>query len=120
MINVNLGSGTLIHCLEISGARILLVDEDEKCRARINAESQKIESELGMKIVELSGQLKKDIAARKAARIDDVYREGIDSNSPVALFYTRYAIPFKLQGADSSFCSVLELSVGSLLFDVFY
>lgn len=120
MINVNLGSDTLIHCLKISGARILLVDEDEKCRARINAESQKIENELGMKIVELLGQLKKDIAARKAARVDDVYRKNINSNSPVALFYTRYAIPFKLRGSDSTFCSVLEISVDSLLFDVFY
>lgn len=92
MINVNLASDTLIHCLKVSGARILLVDGDEKCRARINAELQRIEKDLDMNIVELSDQLKIEIAAREAVRIDDVYRENIKGDSPAVLFYTRYAL----------------------------
>ena len=96
MINVNLVSDALIHCLKVSGARILLVDENEKCRARIGAESQRIEAELEMKIVDLSGQLKKEIAGKKAERIDEVYRKDIKGNSPVALFYTRYVPSFKI------------------------
>ncbi|MCJ1262414.1 hypothetical protein MMC22_002284 [Lobaria immixta] len=88
MINVNLASDALIHCLKVSGARMLLVDEDEKCRARINAETQRVEIELEMKVVEVSALLKKEIAARKVVKIDDVYRKDINGNSPVALFYT--------------------------------
>lgn len=112
MINVNLVSDALVHCLKVSGARILLVDEDEKCRARINAESPRIEDELEMKIVDLSGQLKKEIAGRKAARIDEVYRKDINGDSPVALFYTRYAPSFKILRSDISryiFCPFLAL-----------
>lgn len=114
MINVNLASDTLIHCLKVSGARILLVDEDEKCRARINAETQRVEIELEMKIVELSAPLKKDIATRKVAKIDDVYRKDINGNSPVALFYTRYTPSFKILRSDISyftFCCVLDVSL---------
>lgn len=96
MVNANLASDTLIHSLKVSGARILLVDENKKCRARINAESRRIENELKMKIIELSGQLKKDIATREAARVDDVYRKNITGNSPVALFYTRYTPSSKI------------------------
>ena len=96
MVNANIAGDTLIHSLKVSGARVLLVDENRKCRARINAESQRIENELEMKIIELSGRLKKDIATREAARVDDVYRESITGNSPVALFYTRYTPSFKI------------------------
>lgn len=102
MINVNLASDALIHCLQVSDARILLVDENEQCRARINAEAQRIENVLEMKIVELSGQLKKDLTMRKAARIDNAYRKDINGNSPMALFYTRYVISFKILESDIS------------------
>ncbi|MCJ1463358.1 hypothetical protein MMC07_001965 [Pseudocyphellaria aurata] len=88
MINVNIASDALVHCLKTSGARILLVDGDENSRARINAESQRIENELDMKVVELSDQLKIEIAAREAVRIDDGYRENIKGDSPAVLFYT--------------------------------
>lgn len=100
MINVNLVGDALVHCLKVSGARILLADEDEKCRARINAESQRIEDDLEMKIVDLSGQLKKEIAGRKAERIDEVYQKDINGGSPMAQFYTRYALSFKILRSD--------------------
>lgn len=121
---MNLVSDALIHCLKVSGAGILLVDEDERCRARISAESQRIGNELEMKIVELSSQLKSEIAARKATRIDEAYRKDINGDSPVALFYTRYAPSFEVVGPDISHvtsCSPLNIflrafwSIGLLL-----
>lgn len=121
MINVNLASDALIHCLKVSDAKILLVDEDEQCKARINAESQRIENVLEMKIVELSGQLKKDLTTRKAARIDDAYRRNINGDSPVALFHTRYVTSFKILESDISHYNLLHaLHFSSLSFTMIF
>lgn len=88
MINCNLAGDALVHCMKISGAKILVVDEEEKVRTRIEGERQTIEK-LGMQIVVLSEALKNSIAAKTARRPDDSYREGLKGSSPSALFYTR-------------------------------
>ncbi len=91
MINFNLSGDALLHCLRISGAGILLVDQDSECRARIAEEEERIHNELQMRMVRLSEVLKAQIAAMKVARIDDESRKDIGGDSPVALLYTRYA-----------------------------
>ncbi len=88
MINFNLAGDALVHCLKVSGAKMIVVDEEEKVRTRIEGEKQKIEK-LGMQAIVLSGQLKGSIAAKNAQRPDDSYRDGIVASSPCALFYTR-------------------------------
>ena len=88
MINFNLAGDALVHCLKISGAKVILVDEEAKVRTRIEAESQRIEK-LGMQTIVLSEVLKKSIAARTAQRPDDSYREGVEGSFPGVLFYTR-------------------------------
>lgn len=89
MINFNLGGDALIHCLKVSGAKVLLVDEDEKVKTRVQNERQRIEDELGMNLNVLSMELKSRIASRLPERPDDSYREGVKGNFPTALFYTR-------------------------------
>lgn len=90
MINYNLSGDALLHCLKISGAPILLTDEEEGCKARIREAKQRIESELGMKVIELSVDLKTELSAKHAPRISDDYRKGVKGSSPITLFYTRY------------------------------
>ena len=90
MINCNLSGDALVHCLKISGALIVLIDEEETCKARILEEKQKIEINLAMKVVELSTDLKMEIAAKDAPRISDNYRKDVKGNFPIAIFYTRY------------------------------
>lgn len=88
MINFNLVGDALVHCLKVSGAKIVVVDEEEKVMIRIEGERQTIES-LGMQPIVLSGELKNSIAAKTAQRPDDSYREGLKASFPSALLYTR-------------------------------
>ncbi|PWY72290.1 acetyl-CoA synthetase-like protein [Aspergillus heteromorphus CBS 117.55] len=52
-INYHLTGDALTHCLAISGARIVLVDPEADCRARIDAKRHPIEEELQMEIIPL-------------------------------------------------------------------
>lgn len=88
MINFNLAGDALLHCLKISGAKLMLVDEEEKVRTRAEDEGQRIEK-LGIQTIVLSRDLKSSIAAKNAQRPDDSYREGLKASFPATLFYTR-------------------------------
>lgn len=90
MINFNLSGDALLHCLRISGAAILLVEDLPDCKARIDEEAEKIESDLHMTIVPLSNDLKKEIGSGKVVRIGDQYRQDVCGDTPIALLYTRY------------------------------
>lgn len=87
MINFNLAADALVHCLRISGAKVVIVDEEEKVRTRIESDRQTIEA-LGMQPIVLSGELKSTIAVKTAERPDDSYREGLKPGFPSALLYT--------------------------------
>ena len=88
MINFNLAGDALVHCLKISGAKVVLVDEEDKVRARVEGEKQRID-ELGMQTIVMSEDMKSSIAAKTAERPDDSYREGLKASFPGVLFYTR-------------------------------
>lgn len=47
-VNYNLTGDALVHCSKISGAKLLLVDEDDGCQARVEECSSRIDGELGM------------------------------------------------------------------------
>ena len=89
MVNWNLSGDPLVHCLKISGARLLLVYGDEGCISRIENERGRIEGELQIKIVILSDALKIELAASTVVRPDDTYREEIKAEDAAALIYTR-------------------------------
>lgn len=80
----------MIHCLKVSGAKMLLVDDDEQIKSRIGGERERMEEDLGMRPIILSEGLKNQIALKLPERPDDSYREGVKGNFPAALFYTRY------------------------------
>lgn len=90
MINFNLSGDALVHCLRISGAAILLADEDSDCKSRIDEEEDKIKNELHVRIVPLSEDMKKEIGKGEALRIGDEYRNNVCGDTPIALLYTRY------------------------------
>ena len=88
MINFNLAADALVHCLRVSGAKVVIVDEEEKVRNRMEGVGQTLQA-LGMRPIVLSRELKSTIAAKTAQRPDDSYREGLEASFPSALFYTR-------------------------------
>ena len=90
MINFNLTGEPLIHCLKVSGAKILIVDGEEKITTRVEAVRDRIEQELNMQAIVLDQQLKSSIAARPAERPDDKYRSRVNPDFPAIVMYTRY------------------------------
>lgn len=107
MINYNLGGDSLIHCLKLSGSKIVLVDEDSDCRSRIEEERSRVEGELGMKIIILDAVQRDQISAIKATRPDDSYRATMEGEFPMCLIYTSgttgmpKACPFQVQRSHS-------------------
>ncbi len=79
-----------MHCLKVSGAKVLIVDGEEKINGRVEAVRDRIEQELSMKAIVLDQQLKSTIAARPVERPDDSYRSGVKGDFPAILIYTRY------------------------------
>lgn len=50
-VNYNLGGDALEHCLRLSGAQVLLVDDDPDCVRRIEDRRSVLEGELGFQVV---------------------------------------------------------------------
>ena len=94
LINYNLGGDALVLCLKISGAKLLVVDEDKSCRKRIEQVRDRIEGELGMKIVILDQALKGEICRMEPKRPERKYREGVKGTFPMCIFYTRFVPNF--------------------------
>lgn len=80
-----------MHCLRLSGAKVLLVDADEGLRSRIEEARSGIE-ELGMRTVIIDEESLGKVRSQSSARIEDAYREGVRGNWPMAMFYTRFVV----------------------------
>lgn len=105
MINHHLAGDALIHCLKVSGGKLLIVDQDQDCVERIMAVRDRIEGELGMTIMVLDQELKGAISRLEPKRPEDSYRSGVKGTFPMCLFYTSgttghpKACPFESQRA---------------------
>ncbi|MCJ1434424.1 hypothetical protein MMC27_003792 [Xylographa pallens] len=88
MINWNLGADPLVHCIKISKTTLLIVDEEQGCQDRVESEKQRVEAELGVRVITMSEVLKAEIASVSAPRPEDAYRANVIAGSPCALFYT--------------------------------
>jgi acyl-coenzyme A synthetase/AMP-(fatty) acid ligase len=87
-INYNLEGKALMHCLEVCQTPLLIVDEDEGCRKRIEQSRADIEAK-GMKIAVLDGKLKGEVASKPTTRPADQLRSGTKGSFPYCLIYTR-------------------------------
>ncbi|KAF2499859.1 acetyl-CoA synthetase-like protein [Lophium mytilinum] len=107
LINYNLSGDALVHCLKLSNAKLLVVDENTGCRERIEEVRDRIEGELGMRIVILDEKKKGEIRRLEPRRPDDILREGVKGDFPMILLYTSgttgkpKACPFPIGRADA-------------------
>lgn len=90
MINYNLAGKALMHCLGVSGASLLLVDEDPALKARVEEVQEQIEGELKMRIIVMDKDVKNGIRSLNAERPSDSYRERVKGDDPMVIFYTRF------------------------------
>jgi fructoselysine-6-P-deglycase FrlB-like protein len=89
MINYNLSGKALMHCLRVAGSKLILVDEDPELRKRIEDARDEIEG-LGNRIVVLDNELRRQIDGKSEERPGDEFREGVQGNWPMSIFYTRF------------------------------
>lgn len=92
MINYNLAGKALLHCLKISGAKLLLVDEEPALRAKIEDVGAQLEGELGIRIIVVDSAVKAGILVASDERPSDAYREVVKGDGHMCLFYTRYFV----------------------------
>ena len=78
-----------MHCLQVAEAKVLVVDEDAECRARIEEVRARLEGGLGMTIVVLDQVQKGEISRLELKRPGDELRVGAKGKFPLFLFYTR-------------------------------
>ncbi|KAH7378186.1 fatty-acyl-CoA synthase [Cadophora sp. MPI-SDFR-AT-0126] len=86
-INYHLEGKGLLYCLEVSQARLVIIDEDNACQERLNRSQTEIEA-IGMKVAVLNEGLKGHIASLAVERPGDEWRNGIKGESPWTLIYT--------------------------------
>ena len=90
-VNYNIASDALVHCIKVSGAKILIADNDTGCKERLQGSMDRIISELGIKPITLSEDLKISIAISDPKRPSDSLREAVGQKSNLCLIYTRYS-----------------------------
>lgn len=88
MINYHLAGEALVHCIKISGAKLLLVDWDDECRARIEEVRGQLEGDLGIRIIILDAATKAHINSLEPIRPPDEMRSRMPPDYPMALIYT--------------------------------
>jgi hypothetical protein len=74
MLNYNLKGESLVHCLKISGVKLVLVDTDKECTERFEASKKTIEKELGVSVFFIDSNLFQSIYSRPVQVPGDEYR----------------------------------------------
>jgi acyl-coenzyme A synthetase/AMP-(fatty) acid ligase len=110
-INYNLAGDALVHCLKVAGSKVIIVDEDEDCRKRIEDVRERLEGELGMKIVVLDQAQKGEISRLEPKRPGDELRVGAKGKFPLFLFYTRSVGLQYFEGRVGLICAVAQLVI---------
>lgn len=88
LINTNLASKALIHCINIAQSELLLADGDAELLTRIDDEKPALEAS-GLRVVHLD-DVRGQIQSLKPTRPPSELRKGMVGSSPLALAYTRF------------------------------
>lgn len=88
MLSYHLKRESLVHCLKISGAKLVLVDVNDECRERFDASKGEIEEELGVTPFYVDEKLLQRIYTSGIKVPGDEYRASVTGPSPTCLLYT--------------------------------
>ncbi|RAL13308.1 putative very-long-chain acyl-CoA synthetase family protein (CefD1) [Aspergillus homomorphus CBS 101889] len=89
-INHHLAGDALVHCLGLSGAKLLLVDPDAECRARIDERRTTLETELGLTLITLDEAFTTTTLAALPAEVPEngQLARNTKGSAPSILLYT--------------------------------
>lgn len=88
MLNYNLKGESLIHCLKISGVRLVLVDADSECQERFADMKHRVEEELGIASFSVDDDFLTNVYSEPVDVPDDSYRASVKGTDPTSLLYT--------------------------------
>lgn len=88
LINYHLTGEALVHCIKVSGAKVIIVDWDPEVRQRVE-EVRPVLEELGLRIITYDDTTRAHINALPAVRPSDELRRGMKPEYPMCLLYTR-------------------------------
>lgn len=88
LLNYNLKGDSLIHCLKISGVKLVLVDGDEECVERFMDVMQEVEQDLIVATAFVDEGLLERVYSSKVVVPGDEYRENVSVDDPTCLLYT--------------------------------
>ncbi|KAE8388481.1 hypothetical protein BDV23DRAFT_185411 [Aspergillus alliaceus] len=89
-INYNLTGDALLHCLKISGAKLVLVDDDAECRARMDECRVTVEGDLGMELITVDPTFTATVLSRFPSTVPEDGRLALNMKGtyPGILLYT--------------------------------
>lgn len=87
LINYHLAGEALVHCVKLSGTKLLLVDWDEECVARIEAARTQLEA-LGIRIIILDEATRQSINASEPVAPSRHFLTNMSPAFPMSLVYT--------------------------------
>ncbi|KAG5979637.1 hypothetical protein E4U55_004941, partial [Claviceps digitariae] len=87
LINYNLASGALVHCVQISGTKLLLCDSAPDCVSRVEASAEEL-CALGINSIVVDASLKAEIDRYPTDRPETTCFEDTSQALPLALMYT--------------------------------
>ncbi|KAG5923929.1 hypothetical protein E4U61_002094 [Claviceps capensis] len=87
LVNYNLASGALVHCVKISGTKLLFYDCAPDCAARIEASAEELRA-LGVELILLDATLKTELDGYPTERPETTCFEDSSTAFPLRLMYT--------------------------------
>lgn len=87
-INYNITGDSLVHCLKISGAKLVLVDNDAECCERIEGSKHILEGQLGMDLVPVDSALSSTLATYPTSFPPKDLARDMKGEFPAILLYT--------------------------------
>lgn len=87
MVNTNLASRALVHCVTISEAKLVLADGDDEMLGRLDGVRSDLEAR-GHRIVRLR-DVRPQVLGLAAVRPTDELRRAVPAHAHMALAYTR-------------------------------
>jgi len=87
-LNYNLKGESLVHCLNIAGVKVILVDSDAECLERFETCREQVEKELGVISFTVGPALLDKVHSGAVVVPGDEFREKVVGTDPMCLLYT--------------------------------
>ena len=85
LVNYNISSRPLLHCINISGSRLMLVDDEDSCAQRIREVQEEL-ADAGVEIVFMTHDIESSVASMPITPPPSHLRR---RRTPLGLLYTR-------------------------------